>query len=418
MSLTVLAEGELRCVLLSLSLLLLASYSFGKLFALLHTPKVVGQITGGIVLGGTCMAYFFPEVMGGIFSGFPEEGKVLNIFYQLGLIFLMFASGLNTRIAIDHGRLRLVMILFVGATLLPFVVGYFIYPHFQGDFMGPLDSETAFMLVFLDSLAVTSIPVISQIFFDLKLMNTNFSNTVLTVATIQDLFLWILLNSAIAIAVGQGKDMGSMLLTIAVTILLFFIAHQAKKLPSITMGMSSASFCTLVLVFLFLMITALSELHINVMYSAFISGYVVKFLAQGNEDYLRKVDAVTDVAFSFFIPVYFALIGIQLNLIHDFSLAAFLMYFAISFGLEFLGCYSALQFTDLQKKAIVNFSIVMNARGGPGIVLATVAYYYQIINVAFFTILILATMLSSALAGYWLEYQKGRDSSIFEQMEK
>lgn len=44
----------------------------------------------------------------------------------------------------------------------------------------------------------------------------------------------------------------------------------------------------------------------------------------------------------------------------------------------------------------------MNARGGPGIVLATTAYAYGIISSEFFAVLILVTMISSAIAGYWI----------------
>ena len=404
-------------VLLSLSLLLLFAFSFGRLFQKLHTPKVVGEITGGIVLGSTCLALFFPDTMLGIFQSFEEEGKTLNIFYQLGLIFLMFASGLNTKIGMNGKNARLVGILFIGATLLPFLAGVVIYPYFLPNFIGELQSEAAFMLVFLISLAVTSIPVISQIFFDLKLMGTKFANTVLTVATIQDLFLWIFLNVAISIASGQGREFSGMAITIAITLILFAIAHQASKLTRLPLPLSSTSFCTLTITFLFVMVTALSYFHINLMYSAFITGYIVKFIAQNREEYREKIQALSDVSFSFFIPVYFALIGIQLNLIHDFSPARFLLYFAIAFGLEFVGCYLALQLTKLKKSVVMNFSIVMNARGGPGIVLATVAYYYQIINVEFFTILILTTMVSSALAGYWLEYQKKVDESFFTELE-
>ncbi|EAL5740361.1 cation:proton antiporter, partial [Campylobacter lari] len=55
----------------------------------------------------------------------------------------------------------------------------------------------------------------------------------------------------------------------------------------------------------------------------------------------------------------------------------------------------------------------MNARGGPGIVLASVAFYYQIINTSFFTTLILTTLFSSMLAGYWLRYQKNKNDEVF-----
>lgn len=64
------------------------------------------------------------------------------------------------------------------------------------------------------------------------------------------------------------------------------------------------------------------------------------------------------------------------------------------------------------------FAVTMNARGGPGIVLATVAYSAQIISVEFFTVLILTTMLSSLIAGYWLRHQQKKDDSIFMELTK
>jgi Kef-type K+ transport system membrane component KefB len=82
------------------------------------------------------------------------------------------------------------------------------------------------------------------------------------------------------------------------------------------------------------------------------------------------------------------------------------MFFVIAFGLEFVGTVIPLLFTKLRKKTILSLGITMNARGGPGIVLATTAYAYNIINIEFFTVLILTTMLSSMIAGYWLRIVK------------
>ena len=64
----------------------------------------------------------------------------------------------------------------------------------------------------------------------------------------------------------------------------------------------------------------------------------------------------------------------------------------------------------------MNFAITMNARGGPGIVLATVAYANGIISLEFFTVLILTTMLSSLIAGYYLRYQQKKDVKIFDEV--
>lgn len=80
----------------------------------------------------------------------------------------------------------------------------------------------------------------------------------------------------------------------------------------------------------------------------------------------------------------------------------------MAFGLETIGTLIMLQFTKLNRQTKINLAVTMNARGGPGIVLATVAYSYEIINVEFFTVLILTTMLSSMVAGYWLRKQEMR----------
>ncbi|MMP72554.1 cation:proton antiporter, partial [Campylobacter jejuni] len=45
----------------------------------------------------------------------------------------------------------------------------------------------------------------------------------------------------------------------------------------------------------------------------------------------------------------------------------------------------------------------------------SVAYYYQIINVSFFTTLILTVLISSMMAGYWLRYQKNKNINIFSE---
>jgi Kef-type K+ transport system membrane component KefB len=53
---------------------------------------------------------------------------------------------------------------------------------------------------------------------------------------------------------------------------------------------------------------------------------------------------------------------------------------------------------------VINLALATNARGGPGIVLASVAYDAGIINATFYTTLVLAAVLTSQMAGAWLEY--------------
>ena len=55
-----------------------------------------------------------------------------------------------------------------------------------------------------------------------------------------------------------------------------------------------------------------------------------------------------------------------------------------------------------------NLGMAMNARGGPGIVLATVAFDAGIISETFFSTLIMLAILTSLMAGYWFRYVLSR----------
>lgn len=420
MSLATLSENEIFATFLALALLLAGAYLCGKVMEAIKAPKVVGEILGGMLFGGTFLHNFFPEIMEGVFLSYPEEGKVLNLFYQMGLIFLMFSSGFNTRIDLDRRNLKIIGCVFTGATVLPMLGAIPFSGMFRQHFIGERGNEISFLLVFVIGVAITSIPVISKIFFDMGVMNTPFTNTVLTVSTFQDLCLWILLNAATRMASTGEVKLLDMLMVIFFTLGMFAIAKLASDhlRHGYRRSVKATDFYTVSFVALLLASAVLYHFGINIMYSAFLIGYIVKAVSQDDPEASGRMEAVANFSFSLFVPIYFALVGIQLNLLHNFSLGRFLLFFLIAFGLEAAGTVMMLLFTDLKKQVILNFAITMNARGGPGIVLATVAYSYQIINVEFFTVLILTTMLSSMLAGYWLRYQQKKDDQIFIELTK
>lgn len=418
MKLDTLADSEIMMTLTALACLLAGAFIVGKLFEKMRAPKVVGEIIGGMLFGGTFLGAAAPELMGSIFNSFSEEGKVLNIFYQLGLSFLMFSSGYNTKIDLQRKNSRIFFSLFIGSTVIPMLAGLVFVRGFSPYFFGTASSYAAFLLVFIIGIAITSIPVISKIFFDMGIINTRFANVVLTASTLQDLCLWILLNTAIDLALSEELNIGSMCFVIFLTLALFLLVHFiGRKLEKIDIRISNSSFMQLCFISLFVIVAALSYLRINIMYSAFLTGYIIRSITNKDKNAEEKVKCITDFSFSFFVPVYFALVGIQLNLLHNFSLVRFVIFFALAFALEWIGTVLLLLVaTKLRRKVIWNFGITMNARGGPGIVLATVAYNYGIINVEFFTVLILTTMLSSLIAGYWLRGQQKKDETIFDQL--
>lgn len=419
MKLVTLTEHEIFITFFAITLLLASAYVCGKIMEALKAPKVVGEIIGGMVFGGSFLYYFFPTQMMNIFNAYSEEGKVLNIFYQLGLVFLMFSSGFNTCIDIDKKNAKTIVCLFTGATILPMIAAIPFAGLFREKFVGDAGNNISFLLVFIIGVAITSIPVISKIFFDMGIMNTVFANMVLTVSTFQDLCLWILLNVATRIASTGEVKLLDMLLVVILTIGLFAaVKIVTDHLHGYQKKIKATDFYTVSFIILLLASAILTRFGINIMYSAFLVGYIVKAVSELDDSAKGRMEAVADFSFSFFVPVYFALVGIQLNIIHNFSILRFLLFFTVAFSLEAIGTVIMLLFTRLKRLSVINFAITMNARGGPGIVLATVAYSYQIISLEFFTVLILTTMLSSMIAGYWLRSQQKKDDTIFMELTK
>jgi hypothetical protein len=92
---------------------------------------------------------------------------------------------------------------------LPFLAGLgFLALIHEQDFWGPSATMLSFVLVFATAIAITSIPVITRIMYDLGILDTAFARIVLGVAVIEDVALYVVLAVALGIATGTGNAFG------------------------------------------------------------------------------------------------------------------------------------------------------------------------------------------------------------------
>jgi len=138
------------------------------------------------------------------------------------------------------------------------------------------------------------------------------------------------------------------------------------------------------------------------LYGAFTAGIAVA-VADDSLTVRPGRNALTGISFGFFIPVYFALIGIQLDLIHHFSPLFFAAFLVLACAAKAASVYLGARLSREDRFTSFSLAVAMNARGGPGIVLAATAYAAGIINQMFFVSLVMLSVVTSLMAGSWLE---------------
>ncbi|HET9088497.1 MAG TPA: cation:proton antiporter [Acidobacteriaceae bacterium] len=397
---------ELYAVLASLLLLVGLAQLLGYAFARLHQPKVIGEILAGVLLGPALLGRF--SFISGLLRS-ADHGHVLSFIYWLGLLLLMFLSGTETRELFSRNeRSEVAWLAFVG-TGFPFVLAVLLGPWLiRPALAGPHGNRISLILVLAVGVAVTSVPVVSKIFADLRILHTRFARLVLGVAVLEDIVLWLALAVATAIAGTTVFDVRKLSLHLLITIL--FFALGLTVVPRAIKRWNKARFNVLAkhspvgyaMAILLAYCVVAGALDVSLVFAAFLAGFAV--VHKKRRIFAEALEAIGQVSFAVFIPVYFAVVGLKLDLVRGFSfrmLGAFLLGSCL---IKVLSVSLAGRFAGFRGLDLINLAVTTNARGGPGIVLASVAFDAGIISARFYTTLVLAAVLTSLIAGAWLDF--------------
>lgn len=408
-------DSELARFFLSLVLLLAGALAGGHVFERLKMPRVIGEIVGGIALGPSMLGLVSPEAQKWLFAGFPAQPALLSAFYWFGLVLLMFTAGFKMQAEGAEGSGRMVTAQVAGGLMVPFALGYFGASLFADTRLG---DPFAFQLVMGIAVSVTSIPVISRIFLDLGLINTPFARNVIGAATIQDLILWTVLAIATAVQHGDAADAAGIGRVIAITLAFvlasLFVAPAAVRIlrRKFFGKFSEASLTGYTMLLCLAFVAAASLLKVNVVFAALLAGLV---MARFSSRHLAAVrQHIADIAIWFFVPIYFALVGLRLDLAQQFDLSLTLFFIGASTAVKLSSCTIAARVAGATWTRAFDYGIAMNTRGGPGIVLASVAYAAGIIDDRMFTALVLASILTSYATGLWLRWRLARNPNAFD----
>lgn len=401
------SDSALASVLLVLLLLVGFAQLLGYLFVKLRQPKVVGEILAGIVLGPALLGRL--PFVSHLIDTAKHQGNILDFVYWLGLLLLMFLSGAETQQLFSREERREVAWLGVVGTGIPFALGLIFGPWLiRPALAGPNGNRISLIIILAVGVAVTSVPVVSKIFADLKILHTRFARLVLGVAVLEDIALWLALAVATAMAEKTALNPRAMAYHLLATIGFFLLGLTI--VPRIIKKINKARFNVVAksspigyaIAVLLAYCAVAGALQVSLVFAAFLAGFAV--VHKKRRLFADALDAIGKVSFAFFVPVYFAIVGLKLDLIRGVSLWMIIAFVLGTCVVKILSVSLAGRFAGFRGLDLINLAITTNARGGPGIVLASVAFDAGIISSKFYTTLVVAAILTSQFAGAWLDY--------------
>jgi Kef-type K+ transport system membrane component KefB len=401
------SNSDLTSILFVLLILVGLAQLLGWIFVKLRQPKVIGEIMAGIVMGPALIGRL--HFAAGFLSAANHQGNLLNFVYWLGLLLLMFLSGAETQQLFTRDERREVSWLAIVGTGIPFALALIFGPQLiRPSLAGPDGNRISLIIILAVGVAVTSVPVVSKIFADLKILHTRFARLVLGVAVLEDIVLWLALAIATALAGKAVLHPKQMSYHLAATVGFFIlgltlfprlIKRINKSRFNVFARQSPVGYAIAVL----LAYCALAgALDVSLVFAAFLAGFAV--VHKKRRIFAEALEAISSVSFAFFIPVYFAIVGLKLDLVKGFSLWMVASFLLGSCLVKIASVSLAARFAGFRGLDLINLSITTNARGGPGIVLASVAFDAGIISATFYTTLVLAAVITSQIAGAWLDY--------------
>lgn len=395
---------------LYLGVILLTTKILGIICRKLGLPQVVGALLAGMFLG---------PITGFIKVGVnPEIDIVLKALSQIGVLMIMFSSGLDTNIKeIKKNGLPSIVITLLGVIvplLFGFLVGWGIDKQFK-----PFNSQADIMhsLFFGIMLTATSVGITVEVLKELGKLKGKVGSSILSAAILDDIIGILILSIVISLN-GSGSGEGSVSIAeTVIRVLLFFVfAVGAGVLCHYLIKWMSKKFPVSRRIPIFGLVICLifawaSEALFGVaaITGAFVAGVVMSNMT--STQYIEK--KIDTNSYMFFGPIFFANIGLGMNF-SDFSpeLIGFACAFVV-FGLlsKIIGCGAGALMCKYSFKDSVRVGFGMMARGEVVLIVANKGIDAGIIDSRYMFPVVLLIIVSSFLTPICLKLLYRKDDA-------
>jgi Kef-type K+ transport system membrane component KefB len=401
-----LSSADFVRLVLQLAVLLGTAVVCGQAMRALRQPAVLGELAGGVLLGPTLLGRFAPATSELLF-GVPHEVTLArDALTRLGLLFFLFAVGLETDFELLRRFRREALGLGLCGSLLPLAVGGALVALLPAAFWGPQAAAhpAAFALFVGLNLANSAIPVLARILMDLGVLGSQVGALCLAAAVVDDLLAWAFFAVVLVQLSPAHAGLARLPVTFALAIVLPVLVVALGRLlgPRALAWLKRRvawphGFIAATAVAMLASAAAAEAAGIHAALGAFLLGVA---LSGGDADHREAHDVVARFALALFAPLYFVSLGLTTDFIGNFDLALVAVVVSAAIVSKLLGVLLGARVAgmplDRQAWAI---GFGLNARGATGIILAAVGHHAGVIDDRVFVALAVMAFLTSLLAG-------------------
>ena len=399
---------EIMAVLaLQLGIIFFTVRLFGKFAKKVGIPQVLGELIAGVIIGPYALGGIgLPGFAHGLFplgAGSLAVSNELYAFASIASIILLFSSGLETDIALFLRYSVAGGLIGLGGVLVSFLAGAYAGVLLLGC---PITAPESLFLGILST--ATSVGITARILSDQKKMDSPEGVTILAAAVFDDVLGIIALAVVLGIVALISGDSGEGLRAPAILgiagkafgIWLGFTALGlvfSKKIAGfLKVFKSSFDFSILALGIALILAGVFEKQGLAMIIGAYIAG-----LSLSKTDIAAVVQERIHGIYEFFVPVFFAVMGMMVNIREIFSPPVLLfgaVYTAFAILSKVVGCAGAALLLGFNGKGALRIGTGMVPRGEVALIIAGIGLASGILTDQIFAVIILMTLVTTLAA--------------------
>jgi len=366
-------------ILLELFIALLAAKLAAELFERIRQPAVVGEILAGIIIGPAVLKLIQPT-------------PVMDALAEIGVIFLLFTVGLETRPSDIFRVGRRATLVAILGVIVPFVAGWGLLIVWPG--------HSRIEAIFLGAAMVaTSVGITARVLSARGLLSAEASRVIMAAAVIDDIIGLLVLAVVSSMATGKVNYVSILLvggLAIAFTILVItFGARVVNRVEQPVKNLKiDHSLLIFALVLCFGLAAVSSLIGIAGIIGAFLAGVALSELTDGTRLH-QQSQALTE----FTTPFFLISIGMKLNLGIFVSWEVVLLslvVIALAILTKFIGC--GIGALGMGRRQSIQVGVGMIPRGEVGIVVAQIGLALAVVSDAVYGVVLAMSVITTIAA--------------------